>query len=324
MITRRSFLTGLGTLGCAALLPGCGRATAPLRIATNPWVGYEFMFLAQREGWISAQDTVLVEAGSATVSLDLLAAGKADGAALTLDEMLRGRERGLPLMAVLVFDVSLGADVLLARPDIKTLAQLRGNRIGYEPSGVGALMLHKALAAAGLRPDEVKTLPVTVDRHLQTWRSGEIDALITFEPVASHAQAEGARRLFDSSHIPNTIFDELAVTPAAAKRHPDALRQLVTAHFRGQAHFRKNPEDTAYRMAESFKLAPKEVIGAFKGLELPNAARNRKLLQGTDGIILNAAKELTTVLAQAGSLKRADMTLSNLVSTDFLPREELK
>lgn len=321
-MNRRTFLAKLSALGSAALLPGCQGAAGPLRIATNPWVGYEFMFLAQREGWISAQDTVLM-AGSSTVSLDLLAAGKADGAALTLDEMLRGRERGLPLMAVLVFDISLGADVLLARPSIETLAQLRGKRIGFEPSGVGALMLHKALAAAGLGPDDVQTLPVTVDRHLQTWRSGEIDALITFEPVASHAQAEGARRLFDSSHIPNTIFDVLAVTPAAAKRHPDALRQLVAAHFRGQAHFRKNPTDTAYRMAESFKLAPKEVIGAFKGLELPNVSRNRKLL-ATDGIILTAARELTVVLAQAGSLKRADMNLSNLVSTDFLPREELK
>lgn len=327
---RRSFLARLGALvpavgfgvtGLAALLPGCQRAIPPLRIATNPWVGYEFMFLAQREGWISVQDTVLVEAGSATGALDLLAAEKADGAALTLDEMLRGREQGLALTAVLVFDISLGADVLLTKSSIETLAQLKGKRIGFEPSGVGALMLHKALQAAALQASDVKTVAATFERHAQVWRAGEVDALITFEPLASQLLAEGALRLFDSSRIPDTIFDVLAVTPAVAERHPEALRRLVASHFRGVTNFRKNPNDIAYRMAERFKLSPKEVIGAYKGLELPNESRNRKLLHGENSGIVKTARELSAIMAQVGILKNRQSDFSNLVSADFIPRE---
>jgi NitT/TauT family transport system substrate-binding protein len=323
-MNRRNFLSIISALGLSTLATGCARPHSPLRIATNPWVGYEFIHLAQREGWISAQDTVLVEAGSATKALDLLAAGEADGAALTLDEMLRARERGLMLSAVMVFDVSLGSDVLLSRPGIRTLEQLKGRRIGFEQSGVGALMLHKALEAAGLQTTDVTTVQVTIDRHTQVWRSGEVDALITFEPVSSHLLAEGAVRLFDSRRIPDTIIDVLAVTPTAAILHDKALHRLVAAHFRGLEHFRKNPQDTAYRMAERLKLSPKEVLGAYRGLELPNESRNRKLLRGENPVIVKTAQELGVILAQAGLLKNRSVDVSLLASDSFIPRDEMK
>ena len=321
-MNRRAFLRAVSVSGFAALtMPGCERANSALRIASHHWPGYEFLFLAQREGWISTQDALLVETGSATESIELIASHRADGAALTLDELLRAREQGLALTAVLVFDISVGADVLLAKPGIETLLQLKGKRIGFEASALGALMLHKALEAAGLQLAEVKTVSVTLDRHLEAWHAGNIDALITFEPISSQLQAEDARRLFDSSMIPDTIFDVLVVSPAALERHRDALRRLIAAHFQGLANFRKNPYDSAYRMAESFKLKPKEVIGTFKGLELPNESRNRKLLRGEDAIVVKTASELGRIMRQAHILKSSQTSLSGLASADFIPRD---
>lgn len=321
---RRNFLSTMGVLGLSALAPGCKREPHALRIASHVWAGYEFMFLARREGWTSPQDSTLVETGSSTESVQLLATGKVDGAALTLDELLRARERGLPLTAVLVFDVSMGADVLLARPGITALAQLKGKRVGYERSAVGALMLYKALEMAALQASDVKTVELTYDQQPKAWRNGEIDALITFEPLSSHLRGAGANSLFDSSQIPDTIFDVLAVMPSALEIHQDALRRLVAGHFRGLTSFRKNPYDTAYRMAERFQLPPKEVIGAFKGLELPNERRNLRLLLGEGAIIPIAARELAQILARAGILKTGRSDFSNLVSAAFIPRPEAK
>lgn len=317
---RRNFLSGMSALGLSLLTAGCKRV-APIRIASHVWAGYEFMFLAQREGWISPQDTTLIKTRSATESMQLLATGKADGVALTLDEMLRAREQGIPLMAVLIFDISMGADALLAKPGLETLAQLKGKRIGYEQSAVGALMLHKALETAGLKPADVTVVQVTPDQHLQAWHQDKVDALITFEPISSQLKAENAITLFDSSKIPDTIFDVLAITPEVASHHAAALQQLVAAHFKGLSHFRKNPYDTAYRISESFKLPPKEVIGAFKGLELPNENRNRQLLRGPDATILRTAHSLNKIMTEAGSLKTGLSDFSRLASADFIPRE---
>ena len=94
--TRRHFLAGLAGLALAPLSSACERAEKPLVVASHVWPGYELMFLAQREGWLP-QGISLMETNSATVSRSVLAAGKADAAALTLDEVLRARAAGEPL-----------------------------------------------------------------------------------------------------------------------------------------------------------------------------------------------------------------------------------
>jgi len=323
MLSRRRFLTSIGALGLPMLLGSCGHTDSPLRIASYVWPGYEFMFLAQREGWLDDQPISLVETGSATQSIELLEAGRVDGAALTLDEVLGARAHGLSLTAVLIFDISLGADVLLTKPGIEKLEQLKDKRIAYEPSAVGALMLYKALEAAGLKPEDVKTIPVTFDQHDNVWETGELDAVITFEPVSRHLEAEGAFRLFDSTEIPDTIVDVLAVTPEAMEAKPDALRHLIAGHFKGIRNFRKNPNDTAYRMAESFKLPAKDVLSAYAGLELPNINRNRKLLQGDNAPLVHIAKELGAFLFQVGLMQNPSSDFSGLASAEFLPRENV-
>lgn len=322
MLSRRKFLAALGALGMPMTLSGCNQDELPLRIATHVWPGYEFMSLAQRQGWISREDCVLIETGSATESLARLAAGEVDGAALTLDEMLGARAGGLRLTAVLIFDISLGADVLLSKPAITSLPELKGRRIGYEPSAVGALMLHKALDAAALVIGDVQLVEITFDRHAQVWASDGVDALITFEPVARHLESEGARRLFDSSQIPDTIFDVLAVTPLALEHKSGALKRLIAAHFQALRDFRKNPNDIAYRMTERLRLPPKEVIAAYGGLELPNIYRNRKLLRGPRAPLANTAEALSRFLFQNGIMKDALTDFSELTDAGLLPWED--
>ncbi len=320
-MNRRHFLSVIGAVGLPVWLGACERDYAPLRIASYVWPGYEFMFLAQREGWLVDRNIDLIETGSATESIKLLETGRVDGAALTLDEMLGARVRGLPLTAVLIFDISLGVDVLLAKPGIDNMQQLNGKRIAYEPSAVGALMLHKALSAAGLELEQVETVLVTFDQHEAVWRAGKVDAIVTFEPVARRLESEGAQRLFDSSQIPDTIFDVLAVTPAAIQGKSKALRHLISGHFRGLRNFQKNPNDTAYRMAERFHLPAKEVLAAYSGLELPSIYRNLKLLRGANPPLSDKARELSEFLFQTGIMPDKLNDFSGLSNADFIPPE---
>lgn len=323
-MNRRHFLSVIGAWGLPMWLGACDRDYAPLRIASYVWPGYEFMFLAQREGWLAGENIDLVETGSATESIKLLETGRVDGAALTLDEMMGARVRGLPLTAVLIFDISLGVDVLLAKPGIENMQQLNGKRIAYEPSAVGALMLHKALSATGLELEQVETVLVTFDQHEAVWRAGKVDAIVTFEPVASRLESEDAHRLFDSSQIPDTIFDVLAVTPDAIQHKAKALRHLVAAHFKGIHHLKKNPIDTAYRMAERFHLPAKEVLVAYSGLELPSGYRNLKLLGGANPPLSEKAKALSEFLIQTGILPQKLNDFSGLANADFIPREVIE
>lgn len=315
---RRAALRLLSGCALAPLLAACGRARA-LRIAGHVWPGYELLFLARAEGWLDERRASLLETASATESMRALAEGRADGAALTLDEVLRLRAGGVPLSVVLVFNISAGADMLLARPGLGAIADLKGKRIGFEQGAVGLLMLHQALQAGGITPGEVVQVPLPIDRHEAAWREGGLDALITYEPVASRLFDAGARRLFDSRGLPDTIVDVLAIrTGALDSGGAEAARHLVSAHLRGLAHLASHPQDAAYRLAPRLNLPPEQALAAYRGLLLPDRDHNRRLLDGPAPVLMDTARRLSALMASSGLLPAED-ALAGLLRPEYLP-----
>lgn len=306
-----------GSCAILSAIPSC-RPRDPLVIAAHVWPGYELMFVARSEKWLPLEGLSLLETPSATGSLDALRSGRAQGAALTLDEVLRLRAEGLALTVVLVFDISAGADALVVRSEIPTLGALAGRRIGAETSALGGLMLSKVLEAARLPPGAVEIVPVTMENHLKVWNERRVDALITYEPIASQLVAAGGERLFDSRQLPDMIFDVLAVRSEVARAHLGTLRALTSAHFRGLEHLRANPHDAAFRLAGRMRLTGHEALAAYRGLKLPDRATNSGLLRGTgEGSLTGAARQLADVMRQGGLLAGA-VDFSGLASADYL------
>lgn len=306
--------------GLVFLLSGCGwLAEKPVSIAAHAWPGYEPVFLARNEGWLDDRRVHLVETASATDSLQALAEGKVDGAALTMDEVLKARSQGIPLSVVLIFDISAGADMLVARPGIKQLSGLKGQRIGFEQGAVGSLMLASVLRAAGLSGRDIKPVPFTIAQHHDAWVHNQVDALVTYEPVASRLLAQGANKLFDSRQISNTVVDVLAIRGDVLDRsHADAIRHLISAHLQALDYLSRNPQDAAYRMAPHLGLPASDVLPAFRGLLLPDAANNHRLLTGASPQLLDTARKVSAIMVKEEILPRDD-PFTSLIRADFLP-----
>ena len=315
---RRAFLAA-ATLGIGGLF-GCLPAREPLlRVASHVWPGYETLFLGRRLGWLDDGAVRLVELLSASDSLQALYAGGVEGAALTLDEVLTARAEGLDLRVVLVFDLSAGADALLARPDVaRQLADLAGKRVGVEHTAVGALMLAAALRHASLPPAAVKVVPLTADAHREAYLSGRVDALVTYEPTAGLLEAEGALRLFDSRAIPGRVVDVLALTPRALADSRGAARNLVAAHFRALDYLRDHTEDALRLMAPRLGLSPAGMGDALRGLELPDLAENRRWLRGAPAALETAAAELAALMWREKLLPR-EIGVADLADASLLP-----
>lgn len=303
----------------ACTLPACDvLADKPIAVAAHIWVGYEPMFLAQREGWLDGQRVQLVETNTATESLKALAEGRVHGAALTLDEVLKARQDGQRLTVVMAYNISSGADMLVARSTLTNLADLKGKRIGYEQSSVSELLLSIVLRKAGLARSDVTLLPISVDKQLDAWRHNELDAAVTYEPVAGALLAQGGRNLFDSRQIPNTIIDVLAIRSDMIDRHASSIRHLVQSQFKALDHLTRNPHDAAYRMASHLKLKAADVLPAFKGLVPVSPTYNRQLLTGEKPELLETARKLSAVMVAHELLTRDD-ALDALFRADLLP-----
>lgn len=315
---RRHFLAVLGAGALWAGLPGCrSKRVAPLSVAAHIWPGYEFMFLAQREGALDGALVALRETASASQSIEALSKREVDAAALTLDEVLRARAAGVRVSVVLVFDISAGADVVLGRPGMRTLGEIKGRRIGVEQGALGALMLAKMLQAAGLHRGDVKVVPLTIDQHDSAWKKGEVDVLVCFPPVSSHLLDAGAVNLFDSRQLPDTIVDVLAVRQEALEEKSEAVRHLVAAHLRMLHQMSHNPQDSSFRMARHLALPSGEVLASFRGMVLPDWANNRRLLDGEKPALLESARGLSEVMFQEKLLPQPDR-LDALIRGDFL------
>ena len=288
-------------------------------VGIHPWPGYEPLYLARNFGWLP-EGVRLREGQAAGDSVAALQAGEVDAAALTLDEALSVRASGVALTVVLVFDSSVGADMVMARPSIRVPADVAGRRIAVERGAVGEVVLQKLLDAAGLEKADVTVLDLAPDRQLDAWRAGAIDVAIGYEPFSSLLGREGARRLFDSRQFPGIIFDVLAVRSDRLSALRAQVDALLVGHFRALTHLRVNREDALRRIAAWRGLSFDEAERSYTGLNLPDAAGNRSYLDPTGARgILRAARELNALMLRVGSIKQAD-DLVGLVDPSFLPR----
>ena len=299
------------------VLTACSQNEPLLRIASNVWPGYELIYLAREKEYFNKKEVRLVEVPSATAAIQSLAAGNIEGAMLTLDEVLTARSEGLELVIVAVLDNSVGADVLMAHPSIDNLSSLKGKRIGVEKSAVGAVMLDAALQKANLTATDVQLVYMTVNKHKTAYINNEVDALVTFEPVKTQVQKEGAKLLFDSSQIPGRIIDVLAVLPSAIKKNSKAINTIIKSHFKARSEFIENPLEASKILSKRLQIKPEEVPASYEGIELPGIDQNKKMITGSTPTLEKSAQDLVVIMQRA-NLLQGKINLTHLIDGSFI------
>ena len=289
-----------------ALLPlGCLDQPQPaLRVGTNVWPGYEPLYLARETGLLRSGEARLIEYPSATEVLRGFRNHSIDAAALTFDEVMLLAQDDVDCAVVLVMDLSAGGDVILGRPGLDSMADLRGRRVGLERTALGAFFLPRALQECGMVDAEITAVDLQVHEHARAFREGEVDAVVTFDPVRSELLAEGAELLFDSSRIPGEIVDVLVVHGEVLRQRRPAVRRLVQQWFRALEWMAQEPDQASGLIAPRLKLAPEEVLQAYDGLVLPDLEQNRRLLGGETPELMVSGRRLAGFLLTADLLQR--------------------
>lgn len=314
---RRWLQAGAGWLALAALA-GCKEETPPLRLGSIAFAGYEPIFLAREQGWLDERRVRLLELHSNTDTLRALAAGRLEAAQTTLDEFLTARAGGIDLRVIAVLDISVGADMVIARPGLREPKRVAGRRVAAEESAVGAVMLAAFLRAHELTPTDIVKVTTTLADSPATMRNAEADYIVSAEPWASQMLAQGGTNVFDSRRIPERIVDVMVARADAFAAHQTALSAVVAAHFRALAFIQAQPERASAMMAPRLQLPPDQVPSAFKGLRQPAASESRALL-APDGHLLRQVKTLEGLMLEDGLIgARSDN--STYFETRFHPQ----
>ncbi|MDR9426457.1 MAG: nitrate ABC transporter substrate-binding protein, partial [Marinobacter sp.] len=152
---------------------------------------------------------------------------------------------------------------------------------------------------------------------LEAWNQGLVDAVACYQPTASRLENAGAVPLFDSSQMPETIFDVLVVTEKAVQEQPAAIAGLVRGHFLGLQHLVRNMHDAVYRIATRQEITPDAVFDAMATVMLPELTANRRYL-APGGRLDIIARRLGNILLREGLIEQMP-DIANLCTRDFLP-----
>lgn len=303
-------------LFCASL-SGCKPAAEPLRIVSSTWPGYEPLYLARDLGYWDEKQGILNELPSFNIVLESFSNGSADIATITLDETLTLLSQGKKLRILAAMDVSNGADAVMAKPHVRTLADLKGKRIAVINIPLGVFMLSRTLDAAGLQAKDVTVVLLPEDKHEKAYLQNKIDAAITFEPFKTKLAQAGARKLFDSSRIPNEIFDLLVVTDDIYQTRQQELCHITRQWFRALDYVQANPQEAQQRMSKRMGMDPALYQGMMSGLVVPMREENVRLLSGSNPALLKPANNLARAML-AAKLLPAPVDPAAALAPEFL------
>lgn len=296
----------MACLGILPLLASCFKeAPAPLRIASSPWPGYEPLYLARDIGYLGGSKVNILELPSSDITLESFRNHSADMATLTLDETLELLSNGVKLRILLVMDSSNGADAVMASPRVKSLADLKGKRIAITNIPLGVYMLSRLLDAAKLTRDDVNALPANESRHASLYQQNQADAFITFEPFKSKLAALGAHAIFDSSQIPNEIFDLMLVHEEVFQARHKEVCDVARQWFRALAYLKQSPDDAAAKMGKRLGVSAQEYRVMAGGITITSQTENLRLLSGMAPAIIPPSENLSQTMWKAGQLKHS-------------------
>src|ERR1035437_9856665 len=131
-------------------------AAAPLVVGYSDWPGWVAWQVAIDKGWFKeAGVDVQFEWFDYVASMDAFTAGKIDGVTVTNGDALVTGSGGAKNVMILLTDYSNGNDMIVGKPGVKSLKDLKGKKIGLESGFVEHLLLLNGLEKAGMKESDV-------------------------------------------------------------------------------------------------------------------------------------------------------------------------
>lgn len=290
----------------------------PFRVAFNTWLGYSALVIAKENGYlkdagIDAQITFLEGIGEKNSAL---LRGDIDAVGHTADSAVTSAAAGVDGQIVYVFDKSYGADGILARNDIKSVADLRGRRVALEPGFTGHFFFLYLLREAGVNPADVRVVEMDTGSAGSAFIAGSVDAAVTWEPwIGKTKERRDAHILVTTAERPGLIIDVLYMNRATIRERQEDVDALIRAMSKATDWYRSNPDAGNKIMSKFWKLPLKEVEQTVSGMRFMNWKENKDFM-GSDsapGPLYQTVEGASELWSQAGVIKKPIQDPSALI-----------
>ena len=248
----------------------------PARAIENVRVAYPSMntsvfclIIAQKEGYLKEEGIeaqLLSIRGEIAIRTTL--AGEVDFFT-NAGSALAAAVRGVPVKIVTVFQDKPGWD-LIAQPDIKSVAQLRGKNIAVmSPEGSLAVVAREILRKNGIDPTkDVNLVTMGGDEvRFPALQTKSIQATLFNTGMSLKAQKEGFTKLAVASDYANLIEGGLATSNDRIKQSPEKIFRFIRAALKGLNFFVVKREQSIKYMTEALRMNDRELVHAIYDIQ---------------------------------------------------------
>jgi NitT/TauT family transport system substrate-binding protein len=233
-----------------------------IRIGAPPDPAHLTFRLAQKAGFLKAEgfDAEIITIAGPLAAMALTSGDLGYFAGLGI---LRSIIQGLPLKLVACFR-PLPHFVLVSRPEIKSVKELKGKTIGVLNFGAGADVIGRMIFAHfGLDPQ--KDIRFVAgggsESRLARMQQGLLDATLVTPPSDFYGKKLGFHVLARAAELFTYPISGLIAPDKIIRERPEEIKRLIRAGIRANRYIKENREGTIQVLIGTYKL-PKEIAAA--------------------------------------------------------------
>lgn len=275
------------------------------------------LFLAHDEG-IFAKDGVKVNidfANGDNLGLQALISGKTDIAYITNTLAYTAMENGAKIKIIANTD-PVSDYVIVAKPSLKTLADLEGHVVGISTvGGIAQLLPQAAMNLHGYDPSKVTWVSVGgSSARAQALISGKVDAVLVHalqaqELIKSNPQIHIIANL--AEQLPNYQFVCYAVRDSTIQQKPEALQAFVKGLIQGKRLMMSNKQLTLTDYYKYYPHADHAIVSSIYDFLKPGQ------MAGEDGGMLQKNFEFTVKTLMEGGILKKSLSFDQAYDTSF-------
>ncbi|HEY3154161.1 MAG TPA: ABC transporter substrate-binding protein [Candidatus Binatia bacterium] len=184
------------------------------------------------------------------------------------DSGLRLAARGLPLKAIF-YAADRPMYYLVAQKDIRAVAELKGKRIGVSQfGGTSDLSARFALKHYGVEPErDALLIQIGAEgTRMAALRAGSVAAIIVPVPAVAVLKREGFNEVSFVGDVVEFASNGYTTTDQRIKEHPQEVKKVVRALYRGLRYAKENPEGTVGVIQKEWKVDPEIANDSYRAI----------------------------------------------------------
>lgn len=282
-------------------------AQEPLKIGIVVYPGYAPLFVAKEKGFFEKEgvNAEIVVINDFNQLISSIASGNVQMLISTADYTPVVRHAGVDVKEILVADIGYGADGLVVKNDIATIADLKGRQV-YLSIGSPSHFLFRYMAEQeGLSAGDIELIQMEPDQVGAAFAAGQIDYGMTWEPWLSKAsEREDGKVLITSKAKPGIITDTFVVRADALQARKEDVRAVVRAWFDAVEFLDTNPDEANAIMSKGFGLPAEEFSLQIKTVKFLNYSENlAKFDKSTPLNLYDLTEKAVDIFSKDGILK---------------------